>query len=74
MLQCSGTGLLFFGRSNQAQVQNWVRTTPGKRWVVYLRLCEPKEVYFDKSWQLNDIQEVSPGILQLHLGKYCRAQ
>jgi hypothetical protein len=31
---------------------------PGKGWFTYFRLYGPKQAYFDKTWQLNDIEEV----------------
>ena len=50
---------LYFGPTKPAQAQNWVKTIPGKGWFTYFRLYGPKEAYFDKSWQLNDIELVS---------------
>ena len=41
-----------------AQAQNWVKTIPGKGWFAYFRFYGPKEAYFDKSWQLNDVERV----------------
>jgi hypothetical protein len=49
---------LYFGPTKPAQAQNWVKTIPGKGWFTYFRLYGPKEAYFDKSWQLNDIELV----------------
>jgi hypothetical protein len=34
------------------------KTLPGKDWFTDFRLHGPTEAYFDKSWQLNDIEEV----------------
>jgi hypothetical protein len=51
---------LYFGPSRPAQAQNWVKTIPGKGWFPYFRLYGPKEAYFDKTWQLNDIEQVRP--------------
>src|SRR5262245_58698200 len=31
---------------------------PGKGWFTYFQFYGPKEAYFDKTWQLNDIEEV----------------
>ena len=50
---------LYFGPTKPAQAQNWVKTVPGKGWFPYFRLYGPKEAYFDKSWQLNDIELVN---------------
>jgi len=49
---------LYFGPAKPAQAQNWVKTIPGRGWFPYFRFYGPKEAYFDKSWQLNDIEEV----------------
>ena len=49
---------LFFGPTKPAQAQNWVKTIPGKGWFPYFRFYGPKEAYFDKSWQLNDIEQL----------------
>jgi hypothetical protein len=48
---------LYFGPIKPAQAQNWIKTNPGKGWFPYFRLYGPKEAYFDKSWQLNDIEK-----------------
>ena len=50
---------LYFGPIKPAQAQNWIKTNPGKGWFPYFRLYGPKEAYFDKSWQLNDIEKVN---------------
>jgi hypothetical protein len=50
---------LYFGPAKPEQAQNWVKTNPGKGWFPYFRLYGPKEAYFDKSWQLNDIELVN---------------
>jgi hypothetical protein len=49
---------LYFGPTKPAQAQNWIKTIPGKGWFSYFRLYGPKEAYFDKSWQLNDVELV----------------
>src|SRR5262245_31250602 len=50
---------LYFGPTKPTQAQNWVKTIPGKGWFPYFRFYGPKEAYFDKSWQLNDIELVN---------------
>jgi hypothetical protein len=50
---------LYFGPTRPASAQNWVKTIPGKGWFSYFRFYGPKEGYFDKSWQLNDIEPVN---------------
>ncbi len=37
---------------------NWVKTVPGEGWFTYFRLYAPTEPYFDRSWQLPDIEKV----------------
>jgi hypothetical protein len=54
----NGSVDLWFGPTKPAQAQNWVKTIPGRGWFPYFRFYGPKEPYFDKSWQLNDIEEV----------------
>jgi hypothetical protein len=50
---------LYFGPTKPAQAQNWVKTIAGRGWFPYFRFYGPKEAYFDKSWQLNDIEPVN---------------
>jgi hypothetical protein len=49
---------LYFGPTKPAQAKNWIKTTPDRGWFPYFRLYGPKEAYFDKTWQLNDIELV----------------
>jgi len=35
---------------------NFVQTLPGKGWFAYFRFYGPLQPYFNKSWQLNDIE------------------
>jgi hypothetical protein len=49
---------LYFGPIKPAQAQNWVKTVSGRGWFPYFRFYGPKEAYFDKSWQLNDIESL----------------
>jgi hypothetical protein len=51
---------LYFGPTKPAQARNWVKTIAGKGRFPYFRFYGPKEAYFDKSWQLNDIEQVEP--------------
>ena len=50
---------VFFGPTRPAGANNWVQTLPGKGWFPYFRFYAATEAYFDKSWQLNDIEEIS---------------
>jgi hypothetical protein len=38
---------------------NWVQSLPGKSWFSYFRLYGPTEAFFDRSWVLNDIEEIN---------------
>jgi hypothetical protein len=37
---------------------NWIQTAEGQNWFTYFRFYSPEEPYFDKSWQLNDFEEI----------------
>lgn len=50
---------VFFGPQNPSGAANWIKTNPGNGWFPYFRFYAPTEAYFDKSWQLNDIELVS---------------
>ena len=49
---------VYFGPERPANAANWIRTNPGKGWFPYFRFYAATEAYFDKSWQLNDIELV----------------
>jgi hypothetical protein len=50
---------LYFGpKPPQGKEQNWVPTVPGRGWFAYFRFYAPTEAYFDRSWQLPDIEKV----------------
>jgi hypothetical protein len=49
---------LFFGPTRPEGAKNWVQTIAGRGWFPYFRFYGPKDAYFDKSWQLNDIEKV----------------
>jgi hypothetical protein len=36
--------------------KNWVQTSEGQTWFAYFRFYGPRMSFFDKSWQLNDIE------------------
>ena len=52
---------VWFGPKRPAGAGNWIKTTAGRGWFPYFRLYGPTEAYFDKSWQLNDIEQVAGG-------------
>jgi hypothetical protein len=47
------------GPDKPAGTVNWIKTSPGKGWFPYFRFYAATEAYFDKSWQLNDIEEIA---------------
>jgi hypothetical protein len=51
---------LYFGPEPPADApeENWVQTTPGKGWFVYLRLYGPEQPYFDKTWVPGDAEKL----------------
>ncbi len=49
---------VFFGPKRPAGAANWIKTRAGHGWFPYFRFYGPTEAYFDKSWQLNDIEKV----------------
>lgn len=50
---------VFFGPTKPVDATNWIATLPGKGWFPYFRFYAATEAYFDKSWQLNDIEEIT---------------
>jgi hypothetical protein len=51
---------LYFGPELPKDVpeNNWVQTTPGKGWFVYIRLYGPEQPYFDKTWIPGDAEKL----------------
>ena len=51
---------LYFGPSPPVagMEKNWIKTTPDKGWFTYFRLYGPTQAFFDRTWTLNDIEEV----------------
>jgi len=55
----SGTTELYFGPTAPAGKEGqWIKTTPGRGWFVYLRLYGPEGSAFDGNWKPNDFEEV----------------
>jgi hypothetical protein len=38
--------------------KNWIPTVPGKNWFAYFRFYQPTETYFDRSWPLQDFEQI----------------
>ena len=54
-----GTTDIYFGPSMPSgQEKNWIETIPGRGWFPIFRLYGPLEPFFDKSWQLPDIDKL----------------
>ncbi|MNR46142.1 hypothetical protein D3C85_1650720 [compost metagenome] len=54
-----GTTDIYFGPEKPKGAEtNWIETVPGRQWFAYFRLYGPTEAYFNKSWQLDDIEQV----------------
>jgi hypothetical protein len=50
---------VYFGPTKPAgSNKNYIKTLPGKGWFPYFRFYGPTESYFDKTWQLDDIEEI----------------
>lgn len=47
---------VFFGPRKPAGGANWIKTNPDEGWFPYFRFYAPSEAYFNKSWQLSDIE------------------
>src|SRR5271155_1600946 len=53
-----GSTDLYFGPTSPGAGKNWLATIPNKGWFTIFRLYGPKKAFFDKTWQLPDIQKV----------------
>jgi hypothetical protein len=49
---------VYFGPVKPEGATNFIQTNPGQGWFPYFRFYGPTEAYFDKTWQLNDIEEI----------------
>jgi hypothetical protein len=50
---------VYFGPAKPNGAANWIKTKPGRGWFAYFRFYAPAKAYFDKSWQLNDIEKIT---------------
>jgi hypothetical protein len=54
-----GTAIVYFGpKAPKGNEANWVQTMPGKGYHVLLRLYDPLQPWFDKSWKPGDFEIV----------------
>jgi hypothetical protein len=50
---------VYFGpKAPEGKESNWIQTVPGKGWFVILRLYSPLQPFFDKSWQVSEIERI----------------
>ena len=50
---------IYFGpKAPKGKESNWIQTVPGKGWFTILRLYNPLESYFDKTWRIGEIELV----------------
>jgi hypothetical protein len=50
---------LYFGpTAPNGKEKNWIKTVPGRGFFMYFRAYGPTQVFFDKTWRLNDIEKV----------------
>ena len=58
-INADGSVDIYFGpKMPKGQEKNWIRTVPKKGWFPIFRFYGPMEPFFDKSWKLNDIEQV----------------
>jgi hypothetical protein len=51
---------VYFGpEMPKGQEKNWIKTVPGKGWFPMVRFYGPQEPLYDKTWVLNDVEEVN---------------
>jgi hypothetical protein len=43
----------------QGQEHNWIETVPGRGWFPIFRFYGPLEPFYDKTWELNDVERLS---------------
>jgi hypothetical protein len=49
----------WFGpESIKGRENNWVKTIPGQKWYIILRLYYPQESWFNKRWKPGEIEEI----------------
>ncbi len=59
-INADGSVDIYFGpEMPKGQERNWIRTVPGKGWFPIFRFYGPLEPFYDKTWKLNDIVELT---------------
>jgi hypothetical protein len=55
--RASGSTDIYFGpTAPEGKESNWIQTVPGKGWWIILRLYNPLQPFFDKSWRPSEIE------------------
>jgi len=56
-----GTTTVFIGPNQPDGVAdgNWIQSMPGKGFFIILRLYSPLQPFFDRSWQIGELEPVS---------------
>ena len=52
------TDLWFGPKAPKGQKNQWIKTTPGRGWFVYLRLYGPTKPAFNGEWRPGDFERV----------------
>ena len=59
VVNADGSVDVYFGPTAPAGMENnWIQTVPGKGWNMLFRLYGPLEPWFDKTWRLNEIEQI----------------
>jgi hypothetical protein len=58
IVNADGSIDITFGPTRPEGDVNWIETVPGKGFFPMMRFYSPTEAYFDKSWQLPDVQKL----------------
>jgi hypothetical protein len=54
-----GSTDIYFGpAAPEGKESNWLQTVPGKGWFPILRLYNPLQSYFDKTWRPSEIEPI----------------
>ena len=58
-VNADGSVDIYFGpEMPRGREKNWIKTVPGKGWFPIFRFYGPLGPLFEKTWMLNDIEEV----------------
>ncbi|NIG52985.1 DUF1254 domain-containing protein [Chitinophaga sp. Cy-1792] len=57
-VNADGSTDVYFSPVRPDNTKNWIQTIPNKSWFTIFRLYGPLQPWFDKSWELPDIEEI----------------